>query len=429
MKTLVAAIGLASVAIVLAACRDSQGPRFATEHEWVGRGEWIRGDTHVHTRASDGRQEIGPLVARARQHECDVVAITDRADRDLRAGTDEYVAAVNEARTANPELVIVTGMEWNVPPFGGREHATLLMPDNPAAWAMLGEFKLRFDDYERDDESLPTAAEALDWLVEGARSFPIKPVVVYNHPSRRDASSLENVEDMVAWRSVNDLVVGFEGGPGHQGKPPIGGYRETEPTIDRWDPVVARPGDAWDTLLQRGYDVVGAIASSDFHNDNPSDLNDFWPCQFAETWYYVPEKTTAGVLQALRAGAFYGVHGHIVRGLELTALVDGLVRPLMAGEGAQVKAGTEVPFVLSFDVPEIDWQQQPNQVNAVEFIVITPSGVDTRVHQVAGTGPQSVTERLVVGGEGVVVRARVRREVADGPDLMAYTNAIRLRAR
>jgi hypothetical protein len=430
MKTLAAVTGLMWGVLVVAACaQGSRGPRFATEHAWAGKGQWIRGDTHTHTTASDGGQEIAALVTRAKEHGCEAVAITDHADRQLRAGTGEYIGAILAARAANPDMVIVAGLEWNVPPFGGREHATLLVPDDANAGAMLAEFKQRFDDYDRGDESKPIAAEALEWLVEAARRLPIKPVVVYNHPSRKDASSLENIDDMIGWRSVNDVVIGFEGAPGHQGKPPIGSYAAQVPTIDRWDPVVARPGDTWDTLLQRGYDVVGALASSDFHNDNPADLNDFWPCQFAETWYYVPAKTTAGLLQAMRAGAFYGVHGRIVRNLELTALVEGLARPLMVGEGAQVETGTEVPVVLSFDVPATDWQGQPNKVDAVEFMVITPSGVDTRLHRITGTGGQTATERVIVGAEGVVVRARLRREVADGPDLMAYTNAIRIRGR
>ena len=197
----------------------------------------------------------------------------------------------------------VSGLEWNVPPYGGREHATVLVPDGPSEGARLAEFRQRFDDYDRADESKATAEAGLDWLAGIAHDLPLTPVVIYNHPSRKRTSSRSNVDDMVRWRSASDVVIGFEGGPGHQGRLPFGSYSDKEPTIDRWDPVVARPGDAWDQLLQRGYDVHGAVASSDFHNDNPADLNDFWPCQFAETWYYVPEKTVSGVLRAMRAGS------------------------------------------------------------------------------------------------------------------------------
>lgn len=415
------------LAAAVACAQGARGPRFAVEHEWSGKGQWLRGDTHLHTRASDGGHEIEPLVAKAKAHGCDVIAITDHADRQLRAATPEYILGIGAATKANPDMVVIPGLEWNVPPSGGNEHATLLVPDDRAAGPMLAEFKRRFDDYDRDDGAKPSAEEALRWLVETARGQPVKPVVIYNHPSRKDESSQLNVDDMIRWRGVNDLVIGFEGGPGHQGKPPIGSYSGKETPIDRWDPVVAKTGGAWDQLLQQGYDVHGAVASSDFHSERPDDLGDYWPCQFAETRYYVPEKTVSGVLRAMRAGSFFGSHGRIVTGLDLTVLVDGLPRPVMAGEAVQVPTGSEVAVALSVEIPERDWQGQPNRVDSAEIFLITPTKVETRLRPITGTGTQVVGDRITVGKEGLVVRARVRRDVPDGPDLMAYTNAIRIR--
>lgn len=414
---------------VAAACAQRSTTGFVSSHPWAASGQWLRADTHMHSRFSDGGQEIGPLVAKAKSFGCQVVAVTDHADSNLTGASPEYSAAVRAARAENPDLLILAGLEWNVPPFGGKEHLSVLVPQGPGEGPMLAEFKQRFDDYGRSDGSKPRAEEALSWLAETTRDLPVKPVVIYNHPSRKDTSSRLNVDDIVGWRNVNDVVIGFEGGPGHQGKLPIGDYTPAEPAIDRWDPVVARAGDAWDTLLQRGVDVHGAIASSDFHNDNPGDLNDFWPCQFAETWYYVPEKTTAGVLRAMRAGAFFGVHGRIATNLDLTIVADGLPRAAMVGETIQVPKGTEVTAALAVDIPETDWQQRPNHIDAAEVFVITPDKVDVRTHALAGTGVKVVGEKIVVGEGGVVVRARVRRVVADGPDLMGYTNAIRIRAR
>jgi hypothetical protein len=395
---------------------------------WAGQGQWLRADLHMHSRASDGAVDITTLATRARENGCEVIAVTDHGDRKLRAATPEYMTDIATARLANSGLVLLAGLEWNVPPFGGREHAGVLFPDDPDVGPALAEFKQRFDDYDRGDESQPTAEAALAWLTEISRNLPTKPVVIYNHPTRKDDTSLENVQDVLNWRKGNDLVIGFEGGPGHQGKPPIGSYGGKEPAIDRWDPVVARPGDAWDKLLQQGMDISGASANSDFHTDSPNDLNDFWPCQFAETWIYAPDKSIDGVLRALRAGAFFGSHGHIVRELELTALVDGLTRPAMVGEVLRVPEDSEVAVVLSFEVPASDWQQQPNSVDTVDFFVITPSNVDVRSHTIKGAGSQTVGDRVKVGKEGVVVRARVRRTIADGPDLMAYTNPIRVRS-
>jgi hypothetical protein len=120
------------------------------------------------------------------------------------------------------------------------------------------------------------------------------------------------------------------------------------------------------------------------------------------------------------------VHGRIVRGLELTVLADGLARPASVGESIRVPVGTEVTAALELEVPPTDWQQQPNRIDAVEFIVITPDKVDTRVHQTPNGGSGIVAEKITIVKEGAVVRARVRRVVPDGPDLMAYTNAIRI---
>jgi hypothetical protein len=48
---------------------------------------------------------------------------------------------------------------------------------------------------------------------------------------------------------------------------------------------------------------------------------------------------------------------------------------------------------------------------------------------VSGTGPQAIRETIVAGEGGVAVRARVRRVVPEGPDLLAYTNAVRVQVR
>src|SRR5262249_41579740 len=156
-------------------------------------------------------------------------------------------------------------------------------------------------------------------------------VVIYQHPSRPDAHSIENVADIQAWRKVNDLVIGFAGAPGHQRAKPLGSYGYSEKPIDRWDPVAARVGDAWDTLLGQGLDVWAADAPSDFHNDDPGDLNDFWPGEFSETWLEAPSRDAAGVLKALRAGSYFADHGRIVRRASLDVQAAGLARP--AGPG------------------------------------------------------------------------------------------------
>lgn len=385
-------------------------------------------ETHIHTRFSDGSHHADEVASKAVEYGCEAIAITDHADRKLKAATPEYYAAIGAIRSTHPQLVVLAGLEWNIPPYRGREHATVLFPSDTPEENLLAEFKRRFDDYTRDDPT-PPVEDALTWLATGASGQSGPPVVLYNHPSRKDASSLENVDDVVRWRAVNRLVAAFEGAPGHQGKPPIGSYEGKEVPIDRWDPVVARAGDAWDALLLRGVDFHGAIASSDFHNANPDGFADFWPCQFAETWYFVPERTASGLFRALRAGSFFGAHGHIVRNVELSVSAAGLSRPAVAGESIEVPLASSVTVAIRALVPDRDWEGQPNHLDAVEVFVITPDGVTVRTTEVAGAGLVDVRELVTVGEAGAVIRARGRRIVPEGPDLMFYTNAIRISAR
>jgi hypothetical protein len=381
----------------------------------------------VHTRFSDGSHTVAEIVDKAREYGCRALAITDHADRSLKAATPAYRADIEAVRAANADMIVLAGLEWNLPPYGGDEHATLLVPHGADEWDTLSVFKGSFDDYELQGRPTPDVGEALRWLGDRSGRDGLGPLVIYNHPSRRDLNSMDNDADIVGWRMVNDLDVGFEGAPGHQGRRRIGSYEEHQATIDRWDPAAARVGDAWDALLQRGTNVHAALAGSDFHNASRGDLNDRWPCQFAETWLRVPEPTAAGVLQALRAGSGFAIHGRIAREVELTVEVEGLPRPAGAGEIIQVPEGTLVRAVLSMQIPATDWEGQPNRIDTVEMFLIRQDGVSPESLPVAGPGAQSVSLPIVVR-DGVVVRARGRRVIDDGPDLMFYTNAIRVNA-
>jgi hypothetical protein len=272
-------------------------------------------------------------------------------------------------------MIILAGLEWNIPPWGGDEHATVLISPDLDEWKTLAEFKSRFDDLGLKEHNAELAEEALRWLESNAVKNGVKPVVIYNHPSRKNDSSMVVEKHILDWHKVNDLVIGFDGAPGHQGnKTAIGSYKYKVKTIDRWDPLVATVGDAWDTLLEKGINVWGARADSDFHNDRPNDLNDFWPGQFSETWLDVPERSPNAVLQAYRAGSFFGALGHIARQVELTVEADGLPRRAYPGEVIALPAGKSITARLKCVVPTNDWQGQPNRVDVVELIAITSLG-------------------------------------------------------
>lgn len=424
----------AAVAVMAAAglsgCRPASSvreppARFVRQIEWAGAGVWLKADTHVHTKFSDGTEDVARVVETAVTNGCDVLAITDHADYNLDTGNPAHLQAIAAARRAHPETIVLAGLEWNLPGWGSAEHATVLVPPGPDEWTALNAFRQRFDDFRKQRHDPALMKEGLKWLAANGASGET-PVVIYEHPSRRRAGSMEIVESLRQWRAVNELVIAFSGAPGHQGASPLGSYSYSERVIDRWDPAVARVGDAWDTLLGEGIDLWAAHAPSDFHEPAGHQLNDPWPGEFSETWLYVPERSASGVLRALRAGAFFGAHGHIVRNLELSVEAAGLSRPAIAGEVIEVPAAADVTVRVRFSVPATDWAGGPNRIDAIELIGITAEGATVPANRAPESGPYALRETVSVPAGGLVLRVRGRRTVEDGPDLMFYSNPIRI---
>ena len=59
-------------------------------------------------------------------------------------------------------MIILTRLEWNMPPGKGDEHATVLFPPAMESTSRLVEFKKRFDDLEKRGEDPELARQALD---------------------------------------------------------------------------------------------------------------------------------------------------------------------------------------------------------------------------------------------------------------------------
>jgi hypothetical protein len=412
------------IAVVAAIATCAQTPaRLTTTIEWAGRGVWVKSDFHIQTKFSDGSHTIDELADAAVKNGCRAIAITDHGDGGLRAATPEYVDAIRAARARLPELTILTGLEWNPPPGKGQEHATVLFPTEMEALETVRSFKELYDDEDKKGENPELALKGLAALTPADRTA-VAPVMFFNHPSRRPRSTSLPAQTFAALKkAAPGVVIGFEGGPGHQHASPLAAYPDQSLLVDRWDTVAATVDGAWDAWLRQGLNVWGAIADSDFHNER----EDYWPCEFAATWLYAPDTTPNGIIRALHAGSFFAEHGHIVTTVELQARMDGPPRPAGVGEVLTAAAGAKASVTLTMTVPPKDFAGRDNRIDTVELIGISSTKTEV-LYSASPASPDAFNVPVTIPPGGIVVRARGRRTIEGEPALMLYTNPIRISA-
>ncbi len=396
---------------------------------WANQGVWLSADTHIHTKYSDGGHTIQEVAEKAQEYGCDVIAITDHADGNLSAGTLEYFSEIEAANRQYPYLSIIGGLEWNLSPYKGREHASILFPEGRETALKASKFRSRYDDYKNAIDPLSSVHDGLNWLENEFSSYPELPVVFYNHPSRKSVSREEIRKNLASWSRNNSVFVGFSGAPGHQRMPAdrIGSYTYKFKASDRWDPVVSENGGTWDMLLSNGLLVWGARAPSDFHGTR----GDFWPCQFSETKVYARDNSINGVLEALRKGSFYASHGKVVQGIKFELSLPNHDRPVIMGEAVEAAEGSELVINLDILLNERNWKGKSAKLEHVELIVITDGKVTNHIYDAdiyrRGDRIAITVSDLTVNGN-MVIRWRGRSLQAINGDYMFYTNPIILRA-
>ena len=380
-------------------------------------------DLHLHSRYSDGTLSIDELAQLAQQHGCDVIALTDHSDRGLaRFDTRQYQQDILNARSSHAPLNIITGLEWNVLPFRGREHVGVLLPDTDNAGELLQEFRQQFDS---GNNTRFTTTEALGWLNSQPALALQQAVLFYNHPSRKDLSAGENLFDMKLWRSQHNNLVGFEGSPGHQKQQGTknGSYIYHFRTVDGWDPAVAIVGGQWDKLLQQGLDVWGALANSDYHNDSL----DYDPCLFSRTHIQANVNTTRAVLDALRLGQFWGSHGNTIANLQFSA-VSSNGSTIFMGQRGKVAPHSSVDIKLALTLQPHDWQGNAISTPEIELILINQDAIQSKPvalkQQPDGSWLAHAT--IIASHADTVIRVRGYSENPQGKRYYFYTNPLRL---
>lgn len=155
-------------------------------------------------------------------------------------------------------------------------------------------------------------------------------------------------------------------------------------------------------------------------------MHDYWPGEFSETWVYAPEKSVGGVLRGLQAGSYFGVHGHIAREARIQFTATDLPRPAEAGEVIAVRKGNEVQVAVTYKPSPTDWDGKPNSLHSLELIAIDETGAKEIANHPVSENSPALRTTVKPTGKWLVLRARGRRVVDDGPDLMFYTNPVRV---
>ncbi|MFH1562099.1 MAG: CehA/McbA family metallohydrolase [Nitrospirota bacterium] len=335
---------------------------------WRDDGVWLTGEVHIHTVMSDGSYPAAEVAGQAENFGCDFIAITDHGDHDFNIGSPEYYQAVIDARDNHPNLIILEGIEWNVPGAGNGGHAIVFVTASPLENDIIHDFNLIYDwypsDHGGDVGTTSFAVEALKWLGTKTQNG-VKPICSLNHPSRPTSVNPVGftIDQLRAYSDTGEVCTGFSGDVGHKKSSTVisiaqllGGYH---------DPMTAFIGANWDTLLNEGRDWRIRF-ECDFHN---TDM-DHCPGEYTKTYVYCPSKSYEGVIKGLRAGCVYGVHGDIITELGFTAQAN--TQTALMGESIKVnKNGTLTAFI------RVKPQATINKIELISNISGTPALMKT----------------------------------------------------
>ncbi len=360
----------------------------------VTNGQWYTIDTHIHSKYSDGAHSIDEIAKKSIEHGCDVIAITDHGDKNLtRVLSDAWFNDVSAANRKYQQLTVIPGLEWNIPPFNGREHATVLFPNSKGTQQRLREFRNNFDHYGEINQRLLSSSDAFEWMNNQSWGASRQPVIIYNHPSRKDNNASENHFDLSNWMHQSKAVIGMSAAPGHQKKRGLynGSYEKILRTIHGFDPVSGVIGGEWDKLLQDGKRVLSARAASDFHNTSM----DYWPCEFSSTHVYAASPSQNDILNALHAGRTWAQHGKFIQALEFKIMT--LSDTFYAGDIAHSATLTQdetASIEIRLTLNHADWQALPTSIDELQLVVIfddfvKPINLIPLLRSASDTSPQT----------------------------------------
>ena len=389
-----------SVVLMLTALMVAVGSLYAFA------GEWITGDFHTHTFLTDGSHTQADVVGHAFDtFGLDWMANSEHGGAFARNPEGVYWENVtpspyiigNPVKDKNgrllmwrwqslrdysypllqalqsryPNKTLIQGFEWNAP---SHEHASVaIVEDVPTA---ISDFEYMFDAADKDTsrarEGLVkrnvTHADAVAAVAYLQENYADTSYCLINHPSRALKYSAADIRDFN--NAAPTVCFGFEGLPGHQKEDARGGYGSNlgdntyrARAYGGADYMVARVGGLWDSLLgeKRRFWI---FANSDFHS---TDGGDFYPGEYTKTYVYVKDRSPRSIIDGMRSGNTFVVHGDLINALDFTAS-DGKSKATMGGE-LIVEKGSTVKIVIRFRSPAVNNHGDKLVVDHVDLII------------------------------------------------------------
>ena len=391
-----------------------EGKTQVTQPYWAGLNRQVIFDHHAHTDYSDGALSVAELVELSYFNGCDAMAVTDHSGYG-RGVSKTKLEEISMLRKRFEGLLIFSGIEIGIPSYNDREHVNLIVSPEHESYLLPKLSEILKRDNQKDDSAFINVLKAYFSGAGQENDY----ITVYNHPSRKDELLNENVDDFRELTKKGLSLTAFSGAPGHQRNSAVGSYKALFKTQDRWDPFVAEIGGGWDTLLASGERVWGAVASSDFHNE---DL-DYAPCSFSRIHLEVPDKTYDGVISAFRHGTFWADHGGLLSTYEFNVEVGEVNTLAFSGATVDLVNKDEVMLV---NVAVKRAEKYKEDFLRVDTISNCRGGEVTAVEKVLP--PEESVFQLLMSKSDTVekcfIRSRVILEGLDEHKLSAYSNPI-----
>jgi peptidoglycan/LPS O-acetylase OafA/YrhL/VanZ family protein len=390
------------------------GKTQVTQPYWAGLNRQVIFDHHAHTDYSDGALTVAELVELSYFNGCDAMAVTDHSGYG-RGVSRTKLDEISMLREKFEGLLIFSGIEIGVPSYNDREHVNLIVSPEHESYLLPKLSEILKRDNQGDDGAFINVIKSYFSGADKENDY----ITVYNHPSRKDESLNENVDDFRELTNKGLSLTAFSGAPGHQRNSAVGSYKALFKTKDRWDPFVADIGGGWDTLLASGERVWGAVSSSDFHNEGL----DYPPCSFSRIHLEVPDKSYDGVISAFQHGTFWADHGGLLFDYEFNVEVGEEKTLAYSGATIELVSKDEVMLV---NVAVTRAEKYKDDFLRVDLISNCTGGEVTAIEKVLPP-EDSIFQLLMSKSDSVekcFIRSRVILEGLDEHKLSAYSNPI-----